>query len=250
MMQRNRKHFLAIGLTSCAVFASFGCQGQKTAEHPASSSSAPSAPVASARPAATTAPASHSAADAPVLVVWHTPYEGEPSTAQRLLYAAWADGIVLYRRDFPKAPQVLVVGRVEAADVQNALNDIDKQGFFRAEPFKFGESGTVIMARNKGRANTLIAARPFAAIPESQATVSPPSMSPHVTLWNTTIDSVVSLRETMDSEDLQGVADSNGMYRGYNSKNPSATWWFGDAGKLWTPSTSDGKAPASTKPAR
>lgn len=202
--------------------------------------------------AATTQPAvggvpvqPHDVDSAPVLVVWRKPSSGNSSITPRLEYAVWADGVVVFRRDLPNEPQTLMLGRVEPEDVQFALDAMDGKGFFRSEPYEFSKDGLIIMARNKGRANTMTADRPLATIPETPAEKPPQSIAPHVPLWNTAVDSITGLREVMGSSRLSTSLDSAGEYRGYNDRMPSGTWWISDAGTLWKPANTAATAPVN-----
>lgn len=208
----------------CKNTSKAGREGRTQATQPAA------APAPHAGGAAN---ATHSPVTAPVLVVWRRIPGGTGADEVRLEYAAWTDGIVLYRRNLPKSPQALMVGRLNVDDVQRALYELEGNGFFRSEPFKFASSGMMIMARNKGHANSMTTDRPLTTMTPEE---SPASMKSDLTLWNTMVESIQALRETIDSDEFAAIADSNGMYRGYNSRKPEATWWISDAGQLWQPS--------------
>ena len=239
----------AFALAACAAFSAalVSCHSAPPAQstpstHPASRPATQPANAAHSQPATAAAVDQKKIDFAPVLVVWHKDSSG---VNQWLECAAWDDGLVLYRRRVPRTGELsMFVGRVNKADVAETMQGLDEHGFFRGKPFVFAPNGTTVMARDRGRGNSLTVDWDLKPMPEKPQGGLTAEAIAQRDLWTVIVDQTRQLREVIDDEPLSKNLDSKGEYRGYNPKNPADTWWIKDGEKLWHPTSAP---PASSK---
>ena len=252
---------IAVGAVTSACLSCARAPGLSSAvQSPAKSASTHPTTQPATRPAGDVPHPPQTAAEqerlirsAPVLVAWRKldpPVDGKDG---RLEFAAWDDGMVIFRKSLPGSiGMTLVLGRLDPADVAQAMNALQTAGFFRAEPFNYA-SNFMVLARHNGRGNVFSVDWELKTMPEVPAGALKADAVAQRSVWNSLIDQITQLHEVEMWERLSNNLDSHGEYRGYNDRAPGETWWMKErsAKVLWYPprGAAASTAPASSRPA-